>query len=84
MASRDMLHLKRVPEFGAWLEAQGYALAQPKRSACEILRASKPGRTVIVYERFDAKEHASVMNRDCGLVRRFIRETKEADDDGND
>lgn len=81
MASRDMLHLKRVPEFGAWLEAQGYVLSQPKQCACEVLRAKKPGRTIIVYKRIDAKEHASVMDRDYGLVRRFIRDAKESGDD---
>lgn len=78
MAERCLLHLSKVREFGAWIESKGFVLAET-RSEYEILRAKKPGRTVIVYKRADAKQHASVMERDYRLVRTFIDETKGGD-----
>lgn len=84
MARRDLLHLDRVGEFGAWLEGIGYVLAEPRRPACEILRAHKCGYTVVVYKRLGAKEHASVRDQDVHIVRKFLQETKSRGMDGGE
>ena len=78
MAERCLLHLSKVHDFGTWLERRGFVLVET-RGEYEVLRAKKLGRTVIVYKRADAKQHASVMERDYHLVRTFINETKGSD-----
>ena len=39
----------------------------------EVLRAQKDGDTVIVYQKKDAKEHLSTMDKDYRIVREFIK-----------
>ena len=43
----------------------------------EVLRAQKDGDTVIVYQKKDAKEHLSTMDKDYHLVREFIKSQRK-------
>ncbi|QYU58197.1 hypothetical protein K1728_01930 [Weissella confusa] len=73
MAQRNLLHLNDVAAFGDFLVSEkGYAL-QKTTNIYEVLRAKRPGRTVIVYEKDVAKEHASILDKDQALVREFLR-----------
>lgn len=77
MASRELLHISKLNDFGKWLEEQGYMILPTNKNTYEVLRAKKDKDTVIIYQKKDSKEHLSVMDKDYSLIRRFINESKK-------
>lgn len=77
MASRELLHISKLNDFGKWLEEQGYMILPTSKNPYEVLRAKKDKDTVIIYCKAGSKEHLSIMDKDCSLIRRFINESKK-------
>lgn len=73
MATRSILHINKLQEFEDFLETKGYMIVATSKNPYEVLRAQKDGDTVIVYQKKDAKEHLSTMDKDYPLVREFIK-----------
>lgn len=73
MAMRNILHISKLQEFEDFLETKGYMIVSTSKNPYEVLRAQKDGDTVIVYQKKDAKEHLSTMDKDYHLVREFIK-----------
>ena len=73
MATRNILHISKLQEFEDFLEHKGYMIVATSKNPYEVLRAQKGGDTVIVYQKKDAKEHLSTMDKDYHLVREFIK-----------
>ena len=73
MATRNILHISKLQEFEDFLEHKGYMIVATSKNPYEVLRAQKDGDTVIVYQKKDAKEHLSTMDKDYRLVREFIK-----------
>lgn len=78
MANRYTLHKNSLEDFQKWLVADGWEIEKSK-GIFEVLRARKAGRPqpLIVYTKADAKEHLTVMERDIGVVRAFLRAKKK-------
>ena len=76
MAERCLLHKNKLDRFEWWLKSKGYEI-QKTKGIFEVLRAKKGKDTVIVFKKFEAKEHYTVQQKDHKLVRQFIRECKE-------
>lgn len=78
MANRYTLHKNSLEDFQKWLVADGWEIEKSK-GIFEVLRARKAGRPqpLIVYTKTDAKEHLTVMSRDVGVVRAFLRAKKK-------
>lgn len=78
MADRSRLHINKLEDFKEWLVKDGWTIEEPK-GTWEVLRARKADRQnpLIVYSKKDAKEHLSVMERDCGVLSAFLRNRKE-------
>ena len=86
MATRNILHISKLQEFEDFLETKGYMIVATSKNPYEVLRAQKDGDTVVVYQKKDAKEHLSTMDKDYHLVREFIknqRKQSNADRIGN-
>ena len=79
MADRSRLHINKLDAFSEWLIKDGWKLEEPK-GAYEVLRARKDGRKnpLIVYTKLEAKEHLSVMDRDCDVLGAFLKSAKES------
>ena len=77
MATRNILHISKLQEFEDFLESKGYMIVATSKNPYEVLRAQKDGDTVIVYQKKDAKEHLSTMDKDYHLVREFIKEQRK-------
>lgn len=77
MATRNILHVSKLQEFEDFLETKGYMIVATSKNPYEVLRAQKDGDTVIVYQKKDAKEHLSTMDKDYRLVREFIKRQRE-------
>lgn len=77
MANRHTLHKNKLTAFKDWLISDGWEIEDTK-GFYEVLRAKKGKRVLIVYERFDMKEHYSLADRDCPIVGQFLRQRKEA------
>ena len=77
MANRHTLHINKLDSFKKWLVKDGWTIAEPK-GEWEVLRAKKVGRQnpLIVYQRMN-KEHLSVMDRDVGVIKAFLRDSKK-------
>lgn len=73
MATRNILHIRKLQEFEDFLESKGYMILATSKNPLEVLRANKDNDTVIVYKKADAKEHLSTMDKDYHLVREFIK-----------
>lgn len=73
MATRNILHISKIQEFEDFLETKGYMIVATSKNPFEVLRGQKDGDTVIVYQKKDAKEHLSTMDKDYHLVREFIK-----------
>ena len=73
MSTRNILHISKLQEFEDFLETKGYMIVAKSKNPYEVLRAQKDGDTVIVYQKKDAKEHLSTMDKDYNLVREFIK-----------
>lgn len=78
MANRHTLHKSKLTTFRDWLISDGWKIEDTK-GFYEVLRAKKGKRVLIVYERFDMKEHYSLADRDCPIVRQFLRVGKDAE-----
>lgn len=80
MVSRMLLHINKLSDFKAWIEKRGYKI-ECVTNCNEVLRATGTKNnkkdTIIIYKKANAKEHLSVMDKDCALVRRFIKETRK-------
>ena len=76
MANRHTLHISQLADFKKWLEKDGWKIEEPK-GIWEVLRARKQGRKnpLIVFQKKDAKEHLSIMDRDSGVVGAFLRDS---------
>lgn len=76
MANRSLLHKKKLEPFKNWLLANGWKLEEPK-GEYEVLRArySEKQEPLIIYEKLDAKEHLTVMDKDFNIVRAFLYES---------
>ena len=77
MATRNILHVSKLQEFEDFLETKGYMIVATSKNPYEVLRAQKDGDTVIVYQKKDAKEHLSTMDKDYHLVREFIKSQRK-------
>lgn len=71
MANRHTLHKSKLTAFGDWLISDGWKI-EDTNGFYEVLRAKKGKRVLIVYERIDMKEHYSLADRDCPIVRKFL------------
>lgn len=78
MANRHTLHVNKLEVFKEWLIKDGWEIEEP-RGCYEVLRARKQSRRnpLIVYRKADVKEHLSLMDRDSGVVRAFLRDHKQ-------
>lgn len=78
MANRNTLHISKLDAFKEWLVKDGWELEEPK-GRYEVLRARMPGRKnpLLVYEKLDAKEHLSLLDRDTGVIGAFLRDSKK-------
>lgn len=77
MATRNILHISKLHEFEDFLETKGYMIVATSKNPYEVLRVQKDGDTVIVYQKKDAKEHLSTMDKDYHLVREFIKSQRK-------
>lgn len=77
MATRNILHISKLQEFEDFLETKGYMIVATSKNPYEVLRAQKDGDTVIVYQKKDAKEYLSTMDKDYHLVREFIKSQRK-------
>lgn len=76
MATRNILSINKIHEFEDFLESKGYMILATSKNPYEVLRAKKANDTVIVYQKKEAKEHLSTMDKDYHLVREFIKSQK--------
>ncbi|OUO78170.1 hypothetical protein B5F53_11520 [Blautia sp. An249] len=77
MATRSILRISELQAFEGFLESKGYMILATSKNPYEVLRAKKDGDTVIVYQKKDAKEHLSTMDKDYPLVREFIKSQRK-------
>ena len=76
--SRNLLHKSTLPEFVAWLDAQGIPHRPRRGVGFEVLQVQvTPPQWFCVFDRLDAPEHYTVDYRLEPTVRRFIRSRKE-------
>ncbi len=82
MANRSTLAVSRLDDFIKWLKTDGWDI-QATKGFWEVLRAVKPGRKrpIIIYKRIDTNSgtelvHYTVENRDMGVVRAFLNDSK--------
>ena len=80
MANRHTLHINHLEGFKAFLANEGFDLGDPKGDYA-VLYAKKGSRTVILYRRNDTKQHLTVQDRDMRLVRRYLDERKEKENE---
>ena len=73
MANRCILHKTHLEDFKKWLIDNDWILVDTKGDY-EVLRAKKDGRQhpLIIYEKIDAKQHYSVMDRDIPIIKAFL------------
>ena len=76
MANRHILHKSKLTAFRDWLISDGWEI-QDTKGFYEVLRAKKGKRVLIVYERLDMKEHYSLADRDCPIVRQFLNKERK-------
>ena len=78
MASRNWLHISKLEDFKQWLIKSGWNIEETK-GLWEVLRARKEGRQnpLIIYSKKNAKEHLSVADRDCDVIRAFLAYHKQ-------
>lgn len=78
MANRCILHRNHLDTFKEWLKNDGWEIEDTK-GLYEILRARKEGRQhpLIIFEKIDAKQHYSVMDRDVQVVKDYLAKKEE-------
>lgn len=86
MKTRNLLAVSHLDEFKRWLIKEGWELHDAK-GYYEVLRATKTGRRhpLIVYKRLSTNAggelvHLTVLDRDCGVVRAFIKNKENKND----
>lgn len=77
---RNLLHIKQIQAFKAWMRGKGYVLA-PKKGSYEVARFTNSSikgdlKTVILFMKDGASEHVTVQGAAVGLVLDFINEDK--------
>ena len=89
MANRHTLHTRRLDDFKRWLRLDGWSIEEPKGDF-EALRARKPGRKtpLIVYARLGnagggTLTHLTVMDRDEGVLRAYLKHSRQTAEKGN-
>lgn len=81
MADRALLHRNKLEAFKQWLIKDGWTIDKlpEKRDLFDfkILQARKPGRRypLMIYDRHSGA-HYSLLDRDSGVIRAFIRDKK--------
>lgn len=77
MADRRRLHISKLDDFKKWLTTDGWNIEEPK-GTYEVLRARKAGRKnpLIVFQKTDAREHLSVMDRDSGIIGAYLKDCR--------
>lgn len=71
--SKNLLHVSKLEEFKAWLDAQGIE-HRPGKGDFQVLQVRmKHNGFAAVYERLEMPEHFSTDRRLDGLVARFCR-----------
>ena len=72
MANRYTLHISHLPKLKLWLRNQGWEILPLSKHEYEVLRAKRDNRTLVIYKKYNAKEHLSYADRDRRLIRRFL------------
>ena len=74
MANRYTLAISKLDDFKEWLIKDGWEIKEPT-GEFEVFRATKKGRKypLMIYKRMNAPMHLSVMERDMGVVRAYLR-----------
>ena len=75
MGTRNLLHINQLNSFTNWLKKDGWEIYAPK-GMYEALRAKKEKRWIIVYRRANPREHLSLRDKDCDIVRQFLKSAK--------
>lgn len=77
MANRNTLAITNLDDLRDWLIDDGWEIQETKGDY-EVLRATKAGRRhpLIIYKKIDAKIHLSVLDRDMGVIRAYIRNAR--------
>lgn len=78
MANRYTLAIAKLDDFKEWLAKDGWQIQEPTGDF-EVFRAVKQGRKhpLMIYKRMNAPMHLSVMERDMGVVRAYLRERRK-------
>lgn len=78
MANRCILHKTHLEDFKRWLIDNDWSLEDTKGDY-EVLRARKDGKQhpLIIFEKIDAKQHYSVMDRDVQVVKDYLAKKEE-------
>lgn len=78
MANRNTLAITKIDDFRDWLIKDGWEI-QDTKDYYEVLRATKTGRRhpLIVYKKNYAKEHLSVLDRDMGVIKAYMRDARK-------
>jgi hypothetical protein len=79
MANRHTLAITKIDDFRDWLIKDGWEIKPVTECSCEVLRATKTGRRhpLIIYKRNNAKEHLSVLDRDMGVIKAYMRDARK-------
>lgn len=77
MPARNLLAIKKLAKFKAWLDANGVE-NRPTGAAYQVLQVRVVGdvRWHPIFKRLGAKEHLSVPKPLISLVERFLRKEK--------
>lgn len=80
MAERALLRKKSLTDFMKWLTEDGWTIEpiKSKGFTYEVLRARKTGRKnpLMVYDRNNAKEHYSILDRDASVIFAYLKAKK--------
>lgn len=79
MARRNVLHHNHMEPFRAWLDSKGIE-HRPGRGAYEVMQIKQGSEWRAVFTKARAPEHVSVPETLVALVRRFLRDRREAAD----
>lgn len=80
MAARNLLAIKKLPAFKAWLDANGIE-NRPTGAAYQVIQVRVVGdpRWHPIFKKLGAKEHLSVPRPLVYLVERFLRKQAVTD-----
>lgn len=84
MANRNTLSVSKLEDFKQWLIKDGWEIQETK-GFWEVLRATKKGKKypLIIYRKYktiggsENIVHLSVLDRDIGVIRAFLKEFQE-------